>query len=444
LKATQDALKADRTYLKDTTTMCADKKAAWLTRKSTRKDEIEALGKATTIMKEGMAINASYSSSMVQLTNAAAVQTFHSREEMLAAAEAAAETAEAVRPAEATKAAIKTESSLVQIRSSSVRKEAPELQAVRLKLMSLLRRKSIELQSPVLLSIARSVNNTALGGVTSKLKDLISDLSSKNEDRLVQCEKDRARLDAELNTSKTLVFKENSRLAAAEADHAKLTSTANGLKKDLSELDADNAKATAIRTEEAANAAHSIKEAKQGKQAVETATGVLGKFYGAKADAKAPEASKLNGSSAQKDAPGPGFDTGKAYKGSGASAVVLGMLDVILDDFKQTLKETEAGEASAITEFKTFQGETDDDKKAKEKELAATKNSLGNLELDTASLTAKTSVLKSKLEQLAAVEERCSVGAVAEDRIAKREAEMAALKEAIAYLDGVIPTLEAR
>eukprot|EP00930_Biecheleria_cincta_P015085 TRINITY_DN126_c0_g1_i4.p1 TRINITY_DN126_c0_g1~~TRINITY_DN126_c0_g1_i4.p1 ORF type:complete len:361 (-),score=106.32 TRINITY_DN126_c0_g1_i4:264-1346(-) len=331
--------------------------------------------------------------------------------------------------------------SLLQLEGSAYEDEAPERQDVRRKLMALLRRKSIELRSPMLLSISRSVNSTALDGVTDKIKDLISDLSSQNEDKLVKCEQDRAKLATELNDSKMLVFRENTRLAAAEATNATMTQKKQRLTKEISELDDDKAKATAIRNEEAANAAHAIKEATQGKQAVEMAKDVLGKFYGSKANATAAKASKLNGTSVNKDAPGPGFDTSKAYKGSGTSGVVLGMLDVILDDFKQTLNETDEAESQAKAEFDKFSGETDADKGEKQKALKETESAMAKLELDTDKLKTQTSVLKTKLEQLAAVEERCSVGAVAEDRIAKREAEMAALKEAIDYLDQVLPQL---
>lgn len=441
LKLTQAALLEDRTYLADTNTMCSDKKTAWLARKSTREDEIKVLESATIIMKEGMAINASQSkvNSMSQLSFAVA-HNFQSREEMLRAAEAAAEAAEANNPVPKQPS---SKPGLIQLRSSQPTiEEKPAIQAVRRKLMALLRRKSIELKSPALLSISRSVNGTALDGVKAKLSELITDLSSQNEDKLVKCESDRASLETELKDSAAQVFNENSRLAAAEADHGELAATEARLDKQLAELDASKKKASAIHAEEAAEAAHAIDEATQGKKSVKMAQDVLGKFYGAQAKATAAKPQKLKGSSVAKDAPGPGFDSDKAYKGSGASGTVLGMLDVILDDFKQTLDETASGEAKAKEEYAAFESDTDRDKDATEAELTATKRAMSELDRDITSLQNAASLLKNRVEQLSDLEKLCSVGAVAEDRIAKRQAEMDALKEAIEYLDSVIPGLE--
>eukprot|EP00930_Biecheleria_cincta_P031963 TRINITY_DN22176_c0_g1_i1.p1 TRINITY_DN22176_c0_g1~~TRINITY_DN22176_c0_g1_i1.p1 ORF type:complete len:732 (+),score=229.28 TRINITY_DN22176_c0_g1_i1:44-2239(+) len=442
LKLIQAALQEDGTYLADTKAMCADKKAAWLARKITREDEIKVLGSATTIMKEGMTINASQgkTQSMSQLL-AEVERSFGSREDMLRAAEAAAESAEASNPVP--KHAPKT--GLIQLYSFLPKSDYDtklKHQDVLRQLMALLRRKSIELQSPVLLSIVRSVNGTALDSVKSKLSELITDLSSKSEDKLVKCEKDRASLETQLNDSSVQVFKENSRLAAAEADHAELAATKARLTKELAGLADSKEKASAIRAEEAAEAAHAIEEATQGKKAVETAKDVLGNFYGGKQKGTAAKPQELKGSSVTKDAPDAGFDSDMAYEGSGASGTVLGMLDIILDDFKQTLDETVSDEAKAKKEYSAFESDTDRDKGAKEAELTATGKAMSDLDRDLTALQNAAGVLKNRLEQLADLEKLCSVGAVAEDRIAKRRAEMDALKEAIEYLDSVIPGLE--
>lgn len=290
----------------------------------------------------------------------------------------------------------------------------------------------------MLLSISRNIDNTALSGVTDKLKDLLGDLQAKNEDKLVKCETDKARLKTELAESQANVIAENERLAAAEAEHAKMDRKSKRLNKEIEELDDAMAKATQIREDEAANAQHVTQEADQGLAAVKMAKDTLTEFYGAHAGATAAPTANLS-SSAKEDAPD--YNTDKAYRGSGGSGTVLGVLDVIIDDFKQTLNDTGASETKAKEEFATFTSESETDKNDKNKDLEDTKAAMAALELSTTKLETETGLLKTKLEENLLVEKDCSVGAVAEDRIAKREQEMEALKEAIKFLNERIPDL---
>merc|ERR1719265_95380 len=143
----------------------------------------------------------------------------------------------------------------------------------------------------------------------------------------------------------------NDRLALNEALRDKLTEEIDILDKEIKELEDELAKATKMRADEKAENLATIKEAEEGKDAVEMAIDVLSKFYNKAKDAKVEFAQQPD-----LGAPDSGFESGEAYKGKGSeSGGILGMLDVILSDFKRTIKVTTEEEAKAAQEFMEFE-----------------------------------------------------------------------------------------
>merc|ERR1719390_112660 len=192
-----------------------------------------------------------------------------------------------------------------------------------------------------------------------------------------------------------------------------------------------------MRSEEKAENANTVKEAKAGLGAVKMAIDILDKFY--KTSAKA----KVDLSLAQgplDDAPDAGFDNGGAYKGAGAeSGGIIGMMEVIQSDFERTISETKKAEAEAEKdhlEFMTETGMSLAEKTTARKEKTRLKDETDNNFNDAEdSLSSETKILVTAIKELMELQPACiDTGMSYADRVAMREQEIASLKKALCIL----------
>merc|ERR1719158_2351463 len=139
------------------------------------------------------------------------------------------------------------------------------------------------------------------------------------------------------------------------------------------------------------------------------------------------------------DMPDAGFDG--AYKGgqSGAKGII-GMMEVIRDDFARTIKFTEKAEKTAAKDFMEFETETKmslaaktNTNQAKSAELAETQDTI---HADNESMVEEQKLLDKALQELLELQPACvpKVESYA-DRVAKREQEIESLKKALCTLD---------
>merc|ERR1719271_825651 len=129
-----------------------------------------------------------------------------------------------------------------------------------------------------------------------------------------------------------------------------------------------------------------------------------------------------------------------AYKGNqGAASGIIGMLETIRGDFERTVSSTEAAEYQAGRDFAKFSQETKASIASKEKGLEQTANELemtnnalvGNLN----DLQETQGLLDSALKALETLRPACvDTGMTFEERVARREAEIDALKKALEVL----------
>merc|ERR1719194_178611 len=200
------------------------------------------------------------------------------------------------------------------------------------------------------------------------------------------------------------------------ADIAKLTQELADLATEITELDAAVTSATEIRTKEKAKNEATIADAKAAQEAVKSALAVLKEFY-----AKAAEATALvQQPTAMDDAPAT-FDS--SFKGQQSeSGGVVGMLEVIASDFARLESETTSEEDSASSEYKTFMNDSGVDRATKAAD-ADLKGAQG--ELDAA------------LAYYDKLKPSCvDAGVNYEERVARREAEIQSLGEALKILSG--------
>jgi len=219
------------------------------------------------------------------------------------------------------------------------------------------------------------------------------------------------------------------------ADIAKLSQELADLAQEITELDKSVAEATEIRTKEKAKNEATIADAKAAQEAVKSALGVLKEFY-----AKAAEATALmQQPSAMDDAPAT-FDS--PYKGNQAEGGgVVGMLEVIASDFARLESDTTAAEESAAQEYKTFSSDSAVDRATK---AAETDNKEKLKTRKDGELTTTKKDLKGAQEELDAalayydkLKPSCvDAGVSYEERVARREAEIQSLQEALKILSG--------
>jgi len=151
------------------------------------------------------------------------------------------------------------------------------------------------------------------------------------------------------------VSKLHSELADGYARKGELEENKKELTHQIGNLTADLATETQNRAEEKAENEQTISDSEEGVNAVQQAIDILSHFYGEAAKATV----FTQQPSVDDEAPDAGWKTGEAYTGSqSASTGILGMLDVIMGDFKRTISETTAAEEQAKRDFVEFERET--------------------------------------------------------------------------------------
>mmetsp|Transcript_53098 Transcript_53098/g.99802 ORF Transcript_53098/g.99802 Transcript_53098/m.99802 type:complete len:454 (-) Transcript_53098:27-1388(-) len=394
---TSAAKKEDESYLADLTALCSVKTSDFESRQKLRAEEIEALGKAIEIISSS-----------------------------------------AVAEGPSSRGAFLQKPSFAQLRSASVR--SPKLQQV----ASLLREQATRLGSKELALAAEKATADPFVKVKKMIKDLLMKLmeeASQEADHKAYCQ---AELGKNALTRKNKAQEVDELQAEVEkltAASAKLGQEIEDLSDDIAELDKQMAKATEIRTDEKATNAKTVSEAKEGQEAVAQAIAVLRDFY-----AKAATATALTQQPAV-DAPET-FDS--PYKGQqDESTGVLGMLEVIQDDFVREQTSTEASEAQAQAAYEKLMAESEKTKAVKETEMEHKKEK--KITTETMLASTEDSLKKTQDELTAALnyydklKPTCvDSGYSYEERVSQRLEELESLKNAYKILSGEeLPTLSA-
>jgi len=175
----------------------------------------------------------------------------------------------------------------------------------------------------------------------------------------------------------------------------------------------------------------------EGKKSVEFALGVLTEFYSKAFVQKAaytPPKSGRDGKTVGDMAPK--ITEGEYHGNTDASKGILGILEVIAADFQRTHDTVEKDEADAEKKFQEFKKTTDDDNEAKGKELKAGEKKVSDLKDTLVTLTDDKMGAEKNLESaqttLEDLKKMCVDGEETySERVAKRQEEIDALKEAL-------------
>merc|ERR1719456_725067 len=435
LMETSATLTDDQNYLKDLTEKCNAKSKEWDQRSQMRQDELTALTTALTIVKEGVATKTTEKT--VRLVQSAAKVSPHSvvTEDNNADDDAEDDSVD------------EEDLSFVQLSSPRSKlsfvatgaKKFLQSDSPRDRVIALLKSKSDQLDSPVLAALATKAAADPFVKIKKLIQELIERLLQEAADEANHkgwCDKEFGKAKQSRGMKSEAVKSLNEALAKSEALRDKLTEEIAILTKEINELQAALDKTTKERNDESAENAATVSEAQEGQAAVEQAIGVLEKFY--KTAAKAEVFVQVS-SKQVPDMPDAGFSG--ANKGSqSASTGILGMLDVIKSDFVRTIKETEKAEKAAAKEFMEFETTTKVSlgtkkvaKSAKEGELTEVNSSIDE---DNTSLGEEQSLLDKAVQEIIELQPACvDTGMSYEERVAKREQEIEALKEALCTLD---------
>jgi len=306
--------------------------------------------------------------------------------------------------------------SLVQLSRSTSAAQARLLLATRAKALG----------SQDLAMVAASMADSPFGKVIDMIEDLVAKLKEQAaaeaehkawcDDQLKKNKLKRNKKTAQVNTL-------NAEIEGQQAQIVDMGSTIAKLSKEQLQLTEAMKKATQVRDTEKAENTATIADAKAGFAAVGKALVVLKEFYAAQSASflqQVPEMAAYNGQQA-------------SNKG------VVGMLEVIQTDFSRLRFETETAEKQAASEYDAFMKDSAVSKKKKHDEEFKLKLDKDQVEYENLETKKDLKSVEKELQRAnqyyGQLKPSCTVVKVSwADRVAKREEEVAALKEAYAIL----------
>jgi chromosome segregation ATPase len=403
---------ADQSFMDVLTKACQTKAQDWDQRSKTRADELTAIATALETLRSGVKPNWGANKKLVGFTQRSNKPKGHWVWE--------------------------PDTSFLQLHSAS---SAPQ------RALTLLDKAAGRLKSSILTSIVMkmkvSTSEDHFVKVRGLIKDLIEKLEADAKSEATQksfCDgamkdattsRDSAQADVESLTAK---------LTQLEAEKAETEFDISVLSEQIAELQKALNEAIQLRAEERAANEKTIAEAGEGKDAVEFALTVLREFYDGAAGLVqyVPPDSDREGNTVGDLAP-EAFE-GHYHGKQSSSKGIIGILEVILSDFERTVDTVTQEEKDAQDEFDQFEADTKKDISDKEQAKTDKEAKLATIKDDIADTTDKLIDAKKAhagaLEELEKLTAMCVEGEETyAERVAKREQEIEALKEALNILE---------
>jgi chromosome segregation ATPase len=266
------------------------------------------------------------------------------------------------------------------------------------------------------------------GGPFDKVKGLIEDMITRLEKEAAEEADAKAFCDKETSESKAkqaeLTAKSDKsqvRIEKATATIAELKEQIKTLQEQMAEMDAAQAEATALRTKENEEYMRASTEYKESAEAVANAIAVLNDYYSSGSFVQLKEEPELGGAKTD------------------IASTIMSMLEVAESDFTTLLAEAEASEKEAQASYDKLTKQNTVTKSANTKEVEGKESSVKSEE--TALLNYKEDFattgkeLDAVLAYLDKLKPQCETKVMSyAERVAKREAEIEGLKEALEIL----------
>jgi len=272
------------------------------------------------------------------------------------------------------------------------------------------------------------LRSTAAEGPFEKITGLIESMIARLEKEAAEEADAKSFCDAENKKSKAKQAeltatsdKYGVRIEKATATIAQLKEEIKLIQEQMAEMDAAQAEATKLRTSEHEEYLKASKDYKDSAEAVANAISVLEAYYSGGSFVQSKQAPELGG------------------KSGDIASTIMGMMEVAESDFTTLLAESEAQEKTAQSAYDKLKEQNDvtraanvEDVKGKEAAVKSEETALLNYKEDFA---ANAKELDAVLLYLDKLKPQCETKVMTyAERVAKREEEIAGLKEALEIL----------
>lgn len=445
----QKDLEDDQAYLKDLTKRCETKAKEWDQRSAMRANEIEALSKALDIIK-------------------GAKGKLPGKKKDLLLQDRGEQSSIAVSPephglslAEADVGDLGL--SLIQETKSPREQVAKLLQKAPLNLtpderrekaLSLLATEATRLNSAILKAFVTNVAPDPFKKVKALITKMIQELMQEAVDQANH----KGFCDSEIATAMghrdNLAEKSSSlraRLEQLAVDKEELEELIEDTEADLKDLNAALEKATKMREDEKEDNAETLKEATEGRDAIKSAIEVLEDFYRGARHKKITFVQTVDSTwsihtfvqRSSEDPPG-GEPKGSYTGNQEGGRKIIEMLQKVLQNFEDSIKEVEAADAKSRQEFVDFERTSKSSIMEKETGKAQAEADLKANDIATVQahedLEDTQKQLDLALKELEQLRPACDLGASFKERAEARDKEIEALKKAICILDSPDPS----
>jgi len=308
-------------------------------------------------------------------------------------------------------------------------------QPSRNRLVEKLKGMSKQYGSYALMELAGSAAMDPFVKIRGLIEDMIAKLLKEAQEEATQkafCDEEMGKSKASEAEKTMTLDKLNSRIDKASARTAELTGSIKTLEEEIASIDASVAEATKLRTEEKETNTKAIKDFGDAAAATEKAIKILKDFYD---NAALIQTSSTTHSKSAADSDGPEFGSAK----SGAGDTIIAILEMSNEDFVKLHSETSTSEAEAEEAYEKMMNDSKASKGAKEAEVKASLSEIKSLKVALENHGEDKSLTSSELDAVLAYIEKLKpqceekVMSYAEKK-ARREAEIAGLKEALEIL----------
>jgi hypothetical protein len=297
--------------------------------------------------------------------------------------------------------------------------------AKRQRVVSILRNLAQEGHVYALSQLASEAQSDPFGKVRGLIESMIDRLmkeAAEEADQKMFCDTEISKSRAKQKDLASKVDMHSVRIEKSEAGKAKLAEQIKTLNMEISEIDTGMKEATDLRMKEKTEFDASSAEYKQSADAVANAIQVLQSYYS-------------QGSFVQKSAEAPELGGAKSDIGS----TIISMLEVAESEFTELLAESTAAENAAVAAFEKLSGKSKLSRTAKIEEVKGKESETKTLEMNLLNYKEDKETtgkeLDAVLEYLDKLKPQCETKVMSyAERKARREADIAGLKEALAIL----------
>jgi len=279
----------------------------------------------------------------------------------------------------------------------------------------------------------------ASGGedVFTKIKGLISDMITKLEKEAeddatekAYCDEELAKTEAKHGELTDDISKLSAKIDKAAATSAKRKEEVKELQAELAALAKEQSQLDAIRSEEHGDYSTAKAELEAGINGVQKALGVLRDYYGGASFVQGDFSSMMQQPAMPE----------KHAKAGGAGSSIINLLEVCESDFSSNLAKEETQEADAVSEYEKVTQENKVSKTTKDQDVKYKTQEFKSLDKEISELSGDKGTASTELaavnEYYGKLKDRCIAKPQSyEERKARREEEIAGLKEALQVLE---------